>query len=171
MLRIETHSACPNNSNLSKHRTIVVVRHSQGKQRPLKATHNVCRFKTSVCGGLGIYNFDMIAAVIAMLVQGQKRSQMVFLLLFGKVKMWKDIHLQMWNFLTFDVIFFCHLDIGAIFLRRFRPYILSFMFRFMFANICFEKNQNSKIHIMFIINITWNETWNNPVLTFASLLC
>ena len=46
------------------------------------------------------------------------------------------------------------LDIGAIFLRRFRLYMLSFMFRFMFANICFEKNQNSKIHVMFIINIT-----------------
>ena len=40
----------------------------------------------------------------------------------------------------------------AIFLRQFRPYMLSFMFRFMFANICFEKN--SKIHVMFIINIT-----------------
>ena len=60
---------------------------------------------------------------------------------------------------------------GAIFLRRFRLYMLSFMFRFMFANICFEKNQNSKIHVMFIINITWNETWNNQVLPFASLVC
>ena len=30
-------------------------------------------------------------------------------------------------------------------------YMLSFMFRFMFANICFEKNQNSKIHVMFIM--------------------
>ena len=58
---------------------------------------------------------------------------------------------------------------GAIFLRQFRLYILSFMFRFMFANICFEKNQNSKIHVMFIINITWNETWNNQVLPFVSL--
>jgi hypothetical protein len=29
-----------------------------------------------------------------------------------------------------------------------------FMFRSMFANICFEKNQNSKIHVMFIKNIT-----------------
>ena len=28
----------------------------------------------------------------------------------------------------------------------------------MFANICFEKNQNSKIHVTFMINITWNET-------------
>ena len=45
---------------------------------------------------------------------------------------------------------------GAIFLHRFRLYMLSFMFRFMFANICLEKNQNSKIHVMFIINITWN---------------
>ena len=59
--------------------------------------------------------------------------------------------------------------IGAIFLRRFRLYILSFKFIFMFANICFEKNQNSKIHVMFIINITWNETWNNQVLPFASI--
>ena len=33
---------------------------------------------------------------------------------------------------------------GAIFLCRFRLYMLSFIFRFMFANICFEKNQNSK---------------------------
>ena len=47
-----------------------------------------------------------------------------------------------------------HIGTGAIFLRRFMFYILSFMFRFMFANICFEKNQNSKIHVMFIINIT-----------------
>ena len=61
--------------------------------------------------------------------------------------------------------------IGAIFLCCFKLYMLSFMFRFMFANICFEKNQNSKIHVMFIINITWNETWNNQVLPFASLLC
>jgi len=29
---------------------------------------------------------------------------------------------------------------GPIFLRRFSLYVLSFMFRFMFANICFEKN-------------------------------
>ena len=43
---------------------------------------------------------------------------------------------------------------GPIFLRRFRLYVLSFMFRFMFANICFEKNQNMKIYVMFIINIT-----------------
>ena len=52
----------------------------------------------------------------------------------------------------FDILFL--FDIGAIFLCRFRLYKLSFMFRFMFANICFEKNQNSKIHVMFIINIT-----------------
>jgi hypothetical protein len=52
---------------------------------------------------------------------------------------------------------------GPIFLRRFRLYVLSFMFRFMFANICFEKNENSKIYVMFIINITWNKTWNNLV--------
>ena len=58
-------------------------------------------------------------------------------------------------------------DYGAIFLCRFRLYMLSFMFRFMFSNICFEKNQNSKIHVMFIINITWNETWNNQVLPFG----
>ena len=48
--------------------------------------------------------------------------------------------------------------IGPIFLHRFRLYVLSFMFIFMFANICFEKNQNSKIHVTFMINITWNET-------------
>ena len=45
-------------------------------------------------------------------------------------------------------------DIGAIFLCRFRLYVLSFMFRFMFANICFEKNENSKIYVTLIINIT-----------------
>ena len=39
---------------------------------------------------------------------------------------------------------------GAIFLHQFRLYMLSFMFRFMFANTCFEKNQNIKIHVMFI---------------------
>ena len=49
-------------------------------------------------------------------------------------------------------------DSGPIFLRRFRLYVLSFMFRFMFANICFEKNQNIKIHVMFITkhNMKWN---------------
>ena len=47
---------------------------------------------------------------------------------------------------------------GPIFLRRFRLYVLSFMFRFMLANICFEKNENSKIYVMLIINITGNET-------------
>ena len=47
---------------------------------------------------------------------------------------------------------------GPIFLRRFKLYMFSFTFGFMFANICFEKNQNSKIYVMFIINITWNET-------------
>ena len=41
-------------------------------------------------------------------------------------------------------------DNGPIFLRRFRLYVLFFMFRFMFVNICFEKNQNIKIHVMFI---------------------
>ena len=61
--------------------------------------------------------------------------------------------------------------IEAIFLNRFRLYILSFMFRFMFANICFEKNQNSKIRVMFIEKITWNETWNNQLLPFANMLC
>ena len=74
---------------------------------------------------------------------------------------------------------------GPIFLRRFKLYTFSFTFGFMFANICFEKNQNSKIYVMFIINITWNETgicsfwavWavravgKNQVLTFASLVC
>ena len=45
------------------------------------------------------------------------------------------------------------LDSGPIFLRRFRLYVLSFMFRFMFANICLEKNENSKIYVMFIINM------------------
>ena len=49
-------------------------------------------------------------------------------------------------------------DYGPIFLRRFRLYVLSFMFRFMLANICFEKNENSKIYVMLIINITGNET-------------
>ena len=63
--------------------------------------------------------------------------------------------------------------------------MLSFMFRFMFANIYFEKNQNSKIHATFMINITWDETgicsfgavWavravrKNQVLTCASLVC
>ena len=43
---------------------------------------------------------------------------------------------------------------GAIFLRRVRLYMLIFMLRLMFATLCFEKNQNSKIHVMFIINIT-----------------
>ena len=33
---------------------------------------------------------------------------------------------------------------GAILLRQFRLYMLSFMFWFMFANIRFEKNQNRK---------------------------
>ena len=33
---------------------------------------------------------------------------------------------------------------GAIFLHWFRLYMLSFMFRFMFVNICLEKNQNSQ---------------------------
>ena len=49
-------------------------------------------------------------------------------------------------------------DTGPIFLRRFRLYVLSFMFRFMLGNICFEKNENSKIYVMLIINITGNET-------------
>ena len=39
---------------------------------------------------------------------------------------------------------------GPIFLLRFRLYVLYLMFRFMFANICFEKNENSKIYVMFI---------------------
>ena len=37
---------------------------------------------------------------------------------------------------------------GAIFLRWFRLYVLSFMFRFMFANMFFEKNPNIKILVM-----------------------
>ena len=74
---------------------------------------------------------------------------------------------------------------GPIFLRRFKLYMFSFTFGIMFANICFIKNQNSKIFVMFIINITWNETgicsfwavWavravgKNQVLTCASLVC
>ena len=54
--------------------------------------------------------------------------------------------------------YICYHDNGPIFLRRFRLYVLSFMFRFMFANIYFEKDQNSKIHVMFIIkhNMKWN---------------
>ena len=43
---------------------------------------------------------------------------------------------------------------GPIFLRRFKLYMFSFTFGFMFANIYFEENQNSKIYVMFIINIT-----------------
>ena len=31
--------------------------------------------------------------------------------------------------------------------------MLSLMFRFMFADICLEKNQNCKILVMFIINV------------------
>ena len=75
--------------------------------------------------------------------------------------------------------------IGPIFLCRFKLYMFSFTFGFMFANICFEKNQNSKIYVMFMINITWNETgicsfwavWavravgKNQVLACASLVC
>ena len=69
-----------------------------------------------------------------------------------------------------NIWYFIEGTIGRIFLRRFRLYVLSFMFWFMFANIRFEKNQNRKIHVMFIINIKWNETWNNQVLPFVSLL-
>ena len=49
-------------------------------------------------------------------------------------------------------------QLGAIFLNRLRLYMLSFMFWFMFANIRFEKNQNRKIHVMFIDkhNMKWN---------------
>ena len=59
-------------------------------------------------------------------------------------------------------------DKGPIFLRRFRLYVLSFILRFMFANICFEKNQNNKIHFMFITkrNMKWN--MKNQVLPSAS---
>ena len=46
------------------------------------------------------------------------------------------------------------LNSGPIFLHRFKLYMFSFTFGFMFANICFEKNQSSKIYVMFIINIT-----------------
>ena len=93
----------------------------------------------------------------------------------------EDIYILIFNSILEFSLFF----IGPIFLRLFRLYVLSFMFRFMFVNICFEKNQNSKIYVMFIINITWNETgicsfwavWairaveKNQVLTCASLLC
>ena len=62
----------------------------------------------------------------------------------------------------------CNVDSGAIFLRWFRLYMLSFMFRFMFENICFEKNQNIKIHVMFITkhNMKWNI--KNQVLPSAT---
>jgi hypothetical protein len=52
----------------------------------------------------------------------------------------------------------CFWAYGPIFLRRFRLYVSSFMFRFMFVNICFEKYQNIKIHVMFITkhNMKWN---------------
>ena len=80
---------------------------------------------------------------------------------------------------------YIHSIFGPIFLRRFKLYMFSFKFGFMFANLCFEKNQNSKIYVMFIINITQNETgicsfwavWavravgKNQVLTCASLVC
>ena len=52
---------------------------------------------------------------------------------------------------------------GPIFLCRFKLYMFSFTFGFMFANICFEKNQNSKIYVMFIITITRNETGIGPI--------
>ena len=54
--------------------------------------------------------------------------------------------------------YICYHDNGPIFLRRFRLYVLSFMFRFMFVNICFEKNQNVEIHVMLITkhNMEWN---------------
>ena len=48
---------------------------------------------------------------------------------------------------------------GAIFLRRFRLYVLSFMFRFMFSNICFRKIKTSRFILCVSQNITWNETW------------
>ena len=56
--------------------------------------------------------------------------------------------------------FFC-VGLGSL-------YVLSFMFRFMFANICFVKNQNIKIHVMFITkhNMKWN--MKNQVLPSAS---
>ena len=64
-----------------------------------------------------------------------------------------DNTLKKW--VQFSIVFFkiyqniilCLVDLilpfGLIFEQK-----LSFMFRFMFANICFEKNQNSKIHEM-----------------------
>ena len=61
------------------------------------------------------------------------------------------------SFLRLNTILI-YIEIGPIFLRRFKLYMFSFTFGFMFANICFEKNQNGKIYVMFIINITWNET-------------
>ena len=70
-------------------------------------------------------------------------------------------------------VFFLHIDVtfaydsktfmyqsyinGPIFLHRFKLYMFSFMFGFMFANTCFEKNQNRKIYIMFIINKSIND--------------
>ena len=64
------------------------------------------------------------------------------------------------SFIFYKIIFLLasFKEYGPIFLRRFRLYVLSFMFRFMFVNICFEKNQNIKIHVMFITkhNMKWN---------------
>ena len=56
------------------------------------------------------------------------------------------------SFIFYKIIFLLasFKEYGPIFLRRFRLYVLSFMFRFMFVNICFQKNQNIKIHVMFI---------------------
>ena len=55
-------------------------------------------------------------------------------------------------------------DSGPIFLRRFKLYMFSFTFEFMFANICFEKNKNSKIFVMFIIK---NNMKIRPVLSYT----
>ena len=57
-----------------------------------------------------------------------------------------------WLYAIFVASKLPHLDFinEPIFLRRFKLFMLSFMFYCMFANICSEKNQNGKIHVMFI---------------------
>ena len=70
---------------------------------------------------------------------------------------WEDSN-ELVSWILFSRISYLKTNIGASFLRWFRLYVLSFMFRFMFVNICFEKNQNIKIHVMFITkhNMKWN---------------
>ena len=89
------------------------------------------------------YNLSMSFATF---VCDKKKNQNNSKTLASLVHQWNLCHYKLgWRLLVAN---------GAIFLRWFRLYMLSFMFRFMFANICNEKNQNSKIHVMFIINIT-----------------